>query len=253
MRRRIEKILFFVALLAAWQVLHALRLWPPYLFPSPLDVIEALRFGLQDGTVPVAVGISLRRIAVGYALSIVIGLGLGLLIASNRFLQNTLGSLVLGLQSLPSICWVPLAVLWLGLGEASILFIVLMGSVLSVTISTEAGVRNVPKIYGQAGRNLGAHGPRLFWHVLLPASLPYLLSGMKQGWAFAWRSLIAGEMICMTLGLGHLLMMGRDLNDMSQVLAVMGLIMLLGYLVDRLLFVNIEQRIRHKWGFAPVS
>jgi NitT/TauT family transport system permease protein len=135
----------------------------------------------------------------------------------------------------------------------SILFVVLMGSVLAITINTEAGVRNVPKIYAMAGRNLGARGPKLFWHVLLPASLPYLISGLKQGWAFAWRSLIAAEMIVITFGLGQLLMMGRDLNDMSQVLAVMGLIMLLGYVVDRVIFVNIERSIRSKWGFAATS
>jgi NitT/TauT family transport system permease protein len=253
MRRRTEKLLFFVILFAAWQVIYELHVWPPYLFPSPRNVVEALRFGLEDGSIATAVGVSMRRIAIGYGLSIVIGLVLGLLIASNRFFENTLGSLVLSLQSLPSICWLPLAVLWFGLSEMAILFVVLMGSVLSITINTESGVRNVPKIYALAGRNLGARGPRLFWHVLLPASLPYLVSGLKQGWAFAWRSLISGEMIFVSLGLGHLLMMGRDLNDMSQVLAVMGLIMLLGYLVDRILFVNIEKRIRHKWGFAPTT
>jgi NitT/TauT family transport system permease protein len=253
MRRRAEKLLFLLALLVVWQVLFKLRFWPPYLFPSPWSVFEALKYGVQDGSILAAVAVSMRRIAIGYGLSILIGLVLGLLIASNRLLENTLGSLVLSLQSLPSICWVPLAILWFGLGEMAILFVVLMGSVLAITINTDAGVRNVPKIYAMAGRNLGARGPRLFWHVLLPASLPHLVSGLKQGWAFAWRSLIAGEMIVITLGLGQLLMMGRDLNDMSQVLAVMGLIMVIGYLVDRIIFVNIERSIRHKWGFATTS
>ncbi len=253
MRRRAEKILFFVTLLAIWQIVYQLHVWPPYLFPSPRGVFEALQYGLQDGSIATAVGISMKRIALGYAFSIVLGLMLGLLIASSKTVENTVGSLVLGLQSLPSICWLPLAVLWFGLSEAAILFVVVMGSVLAITINTEAGVRNVPRIYAMAGRNLGAHGPKLFWHVLLPASLPYLVSGLKQGWAFAWRSLISGEMIFVSLGLGHLLMMGRDLNDMSQVLAVMLLIMVLGYLVDRVFFANIERRIRHRWGFAATS
>jgi NitT/TauT family transport system permease protein len=104
-----------------------------------------------------------------------------------------------------------------------------------------------------AGRNLGAQGFKLFWYVLLPASLPFILSGLKQGWAFAWRSLISGEMIFVSLGLGQLLMMGRDLNDMSQVIAVMMLIIAIGYIVDGLVFKTIERRLQHKWGFAPAS
>src|SRR5215472_13651214 len=123
-----------------------------------------------------------------------------------------------------------------------------MGSLLSVTIAMETGRHQMPKIYGMAGRNLGARGFRLFWYVLLPASLPYLVSGLKQGWAFAWRSLISGEMIFVSLG--QLLMMGRDLNDMSQVIAVMILIIAIGYLVDGLVFSTIERRLQHKWGLA---
>jgi len=253
MRRRIEKLIFFFCLLAVWQVIYKLKIWSPYLFPSPFEVFDALRLGFADRTFLIGVGISMRRIAIGYGISIFFGLVLGLLIAMNDFMENTIGSLVLSLQSLPSICWLPLALLWFGLSETAILFVVVMGSLLAVTINTESGVRNVPKIYMLAGRNLGANGSRLFLHVMLPASLPYLISGLKQGWAFAWRSLIAGEMIYGSLGLGFLLMMGRDLNDMSQVLAVMGLIMFLGYVVDRVFFVNVERHIRSRWGFAPTT
>ena len=250
MRRRVEKTLFYLCLILVWHIVYRLQIWPQYLFPSPLGVLEALQAGFADGSVPTAIGISLRRIAIGYGASIVLGVALGLLLASSEFLESTVGSLVLSLQSLPSICWLPFAVLWFGLNESAIIFVVLIGSLLSITISTESGVRNVPKLYLLAGRNLGARGLRLFWNVLLPASLPHLVSGLKQGWAFAWRSLISGEMIFVSLGLGHLLLMGRDLNDMSQVLAVMSLIMGLGYLVDRIVFVNLEKQIRYRWGFA---
>ena len=170
---------------------------------------------------------------------------------SNKFLEETLGGLLVSLQSLPSICWIPLAVLWFGLTEKAILFVVLMGSLLSVTIAMEDGRKQMPKIYGMAARNLGARGFRLFWSVLLPASLPFIVNGMKQGWAFAWRSLIQAEMIFLSLGLGQLLMMGRDLNDMSQVIAVMILIIILGYLVDGIVFRTIERRLQEKWGLAP--
>jgi NitT/TauT family transport system permease protein len=179
---------------------------------------------------------------------VVLGIILGFLIATSEFLESTLGKLVLGLQSLPSICWLPLAVLWFGLGESAILFVTVMGSVLAISISTEIGLRHVPHILLQAGKNLGATGSKQFLHVLLPASSPHLISGLKQGWAFAWRSLITGEMLFVSLGLGHLLMMGRDLNDMSLVIAVMILIMLLGYAVDLLLFQWIERRMKRRWG-----
>jgi NitT/TauT family transport system permease protein len=164
-----------------------------------------------------------------------------------------MGGLLVSLQSLPSICWLPLAVLWFGLTEKAILFVVVMGSLLSVTIAMEDGRRQMPKIYGMAGRNLGAHGFPLFWNVLLPASLPYIVSGLKQGWAFAWRSLISGEMIFVSLGLGQLLMMGRDLNDMSQVIAVMLLIIAIGYVVDGLVFKTVERRLQHKWGLLAAT
>jgi NitT/TauT family transport system permease protein len=173
-----------------------------------------------------------------------------MLVAGSKFLDYTVGGLLVSLQSLPSICWLPLAVLWFGLTEKAILFVVVMGSVLSITISIESGRKQIPRIYSMAGRNLGARGLGLFFFVLLPASLPYIVSGLKQGWAFAWRSLVAGEMIFVSLGLGQLLMLGRDLNDMSQVLAVMFLIVAIGAIVDRAVFRTIEQQLRRKWGLA---
>jgi len=248
MRKPLRQLAFYIFLVGLWQLISALRIWPPYLLPSPGSVLEALKAGLADRTFLIATGISMKRIALGYGLSVLLGVALGLLLATNRFLEETLGGLVVSFQSLPSLCWLPLAVLWFGLSEAAIIFVVVMGSLLSVTISTEMGIRHVPRIYRQAGRNLGARGPRLFLYVLLPASLPHLITGLKQGWAFAWRSLISGEMIFVSLGLGHLLMMGRDLNDMSQVVAVMILIMALGQVVDHLFFGRLEHSIRHKWG-----
>ena len=250
MKKTAEQVLFYLCLLLIWQVIVTLRIWPPYLLPSPVMVLEALWYGIAERTFLVGVAISLRRIAIGYGLSVLLGVALGFLIATSEFLESTLGKLILGLQSLPSICWLPLAVLWFGLSENAILFVVLMGSILSVAINTEVGVRHVPRLYLMAGKNLGANGLSMFWHILLPARMPHLIAGLKQGWAFAWRSLISGEMLFVSLGLGHLLMMGRDLNDMSQVMAVMVLIMLLGYGVDRAIFHPIEKRIQRKWGLA---
>lgn len=253
MKKAGKHVAFYGALLLVWIVLAKLKIWPPYVFPDPKGVLESLYAGFSDKSFLIAIGVSMRRMLIGYGLSVVLGMVLGLLVASNKFLEETLGGLLVSLQSLPSICWLPLAVLWFGLSEQAILFVVVMGSLLSVTISMETGRRQIPKIYGMAGRNLGAHGLRLFFFVLLPASLPYIVTGLKQGWAFAWRSLISGEMIFVSLGLGQLLMMGRDLNDMSQVIAVMILIIAIGYIVDGLVFQTVERRLQRKWGVEEAA
>jgi NitT/TauT family transport system permease protein len=253
MKATTRQVVFYTAVIAIWALIGRLHIWPPYLFPTPQGVFESLRAGFADHSFWLAMAVSMKRMAVGYAISVAIGVLLGLAIGSSKFLEQTLGGLLVSLQSLPSICWLPIAVLWFGLSEKAILFVVVMGSVLSVTISMETGRKQMPKIYSMAGRNLGASGLKLFLYVLFPASLPYVITGLKQGWAFAWRSLIAGEMIFVTLGLGQLLMMGRDLNDMSQVIAVMILIIAIGYLVDGLVFKTVERRLQNKWGLAPAT
>jgi NitT/TauT family transport system permease protein len=253
MNRFAKHAIFYSVLIGIWVLLAELKVWPPYVFPTPQGVVDSLRAGFADHSFWIAIAVSMKRMLIGYSLSVVLGMVLGLGVASNKFLEETMGGLLVSLQSLPSICWLPLAVLWFGLTEKAILFVVVMGSLLSVTIAMETGRQQMPKIFGMAGRNLGAKGFRLFWYVLLPASLPYIVSGLKQGWAFAWRSLISGEMIFVSLGLGQLLMMGRDLNDMSQVIAVMILIIAIGYVVDGLVFKTIERRLQHKWGLAPAS
>lgn len=246
----VRRAVFYSLLIGIWFLLAKLKIWPPYVFPDPKGVVENMWAGFADHSFWIAIGVSMKRMLEGYAISVVLGMILGFGVASSKFLEETMGGLLVSLQSLPSICWLPLAVLWFGLTEKAILFVVVMGSLLSVTIAMEDGRKQMPKIFGMAGRNLGARGFKLFWYVLLPASLPYIVSGLKQGWAFAWRSLISGEMIFVSLGLGQLLMMGRDLNDMSQVIAVMILIIGIGYIVDGLVFKTVERRLQHKWGLA---
>jgi len=251
MKRAARLIIFYVGLLGLWTLLAELKIWPPYLFPTPWGVGEALYAGFQDHSFVIAIAVSMRRVLIGYAISVVLGMILGLGVASSKFLEETMGGLLVSLQSLPSICWWPLALLWFGLSQNAILFVVVMGSLLSVTLAMEDGRNQMPKIYGMAGRNLGAKGFQLFWHVLLPASLPFIVSGLKQGWAFAWRSLITAEMLYLSLGLGQVLMMGRDLNDMSAVIAVMILIVAIGYVVDGLVFKSMESRLQRRWGLTP--
>jgi len=174
-----------------------------------------------------------------------------LLTASLTFVEDTIGVLALGLQTLPSVCWVPLALLWFGQTEGAMLFVVVMGTVWSVVIATDTGVRTIPPIYARAARTMGSNYFHKWTHVILPASLPYLVSGMKQGWAFAWRSLMAAEIYVTILtgfGLGHLLHYGRELNAMDQVIGIMLVIIVIGLLADKILFSPWERFLHRRWG-----
>ena len=250
-KRAALQVLFYGGLVGLWALIAHLHIWPPYIVPPPSDVYAALRDGFEDHSFWIAIGVSGRHMLLGYGISVVLGVFLGICLAANQYLEQTVGGLLVSLQSMPSICWLPLAVLWFGLSENAILFVIVMGSTLSVTISMETGRKQMPKIYSMAGRNLGARKWNLFRHVLLPASMPYIITGLKQGWAFAWRSLFAGEMLSATLGLGQRLNAGRDNNDMPQVIAVMILIVAIGYIVDGWFFRSIERRMQYKWGLLP--
>jgi NitT/TauT family transport system permease protein len=244
----VRRGLFLLGILIAWQVLAWMGLWPGYIFPSPTAVASSLVNGFAMGTYAKGILGSLGRLLQGYLIATGIGLTLGLLLAQIRWLKETVGLVVMGLQALPSICWLPLALLWFGLNPRAILFVVVMGSVLAISQATEDGVRNSPPVFVRAARNLGAHGWQLYAYVILPAALPSILTGMKLGWAFAWRSLMAGELLYALPGLGNLLMMGRELNDMGQVVAVMLLIIALGLATDQLVFGTLEHRARERWG-----
>ena len=209
---------------------------------------EALVRGFQDRSFPIAALASVRRILVGYCLSLLLGTTLGLLIGRFKFLDQTVGSLMVALQVLPSICWLPLAILWFGLSETAIQFVVIMGALLSIAIATDSGVKNISPIYVRAARTMGVKGLGLYTRVIFPAALPAVVTGMKLGWSFAWRSLMAGELLFVSLGLGHLLEMGRELNDMPQVVAVMIMIGATGLFFDQLVFATLERRIRRQWG-----
>jgi NitT/TauT family transport system permease protein len=245
--------LFFTLLLAAWYLAAEAHIWSPLLLPSPLSVLEYLWSAVEDGTLVEAAGVTIQRLLIGYGLGVLAGLPLGLLTASFRWCQDTIGVLALGLQTLPSVCWVPLALLWFGQTEASLLFVVVMGTLWSLIIATDNGVRTIPPIYTRAARSMGSTGVHTWTHVVLPAALPFLLSGMKQGWAFAWRSLMAAEIYVTILtgfGLGHLLHYGRELNAMDQVIGVMFVIVVIGLAVDKTLFAPIERFLHRRWGTA---
>ena len=237
-----------MGLLLAWEAASRLGLWRAWVFPSPAAIGRSFWAGVVDGTIPRGVFTSMRRLVVGYLVSLCGGVGLGLLLARSRPLRESVGTVVTGLQALPSICWLPLALLWFGLSETAILFVVVAGSLLAITVATEAGVSNVPPLYVRAARTMGARGATLYLRVILPAALPAILSGMRLGWTFAWRSLMAGELLFVSGGLGQLLATGRELGDMARVMAVMVAIVTLGLVTEVLIFQRLDARVREVWG-----
>jgi NitT/TauT family transport system permease protein len=225
--------------------------WSPVLLPPPADVLAYLQQAMSDGSLPEAMVVTLRRLLTGYLVGLVIGLPLGLLASASEFVEDTVGVLALGLQTLPSVCWIPLALLWFGQTETAMLFVVVMGTLWSVMIATATGARTIPPVYARAARTMGSMGLHRWTRVVLPASLPFLVSGMKQGWAFAWRSLMAAEIYVTILsgfGLGQLLHYGRELNAMDQVIAIMLVIVVIGLLVDKALFAPWERFLHRRWG-----
>ena len=251
MRRALSVAIFFGGLLLVWQLMVASGRWSPMLLPSPLSVGEYLWGALLDGSLVDACIVTVRRLLVGYAIGVLIGLPLGLLTSTSQFFEDTVRALALGLQTLPSVCWIPLALLWFGQTEGAMLFVVVMGTVWSVLIATDTGARTIPPIYARAARTMGSEGFHKWTHVILPASLPFLVSGMKQGWAFAWRSLMAAEIYVTILtgfGLGHLLHYGRELNAMDQVIGIMLVIVSIGLLADKVLFSPWERFLHQRWG-----
>jgi NitT/TauT family transport system permease protein len=251
MKRLFFALLFFGVLLYAWHLLVQARFWSPVLLPDPRSVWEYVWGSAKDGTLWEASLVTMRRLLSGYCIGIIAGLPLGLLTARWKFFEDTFGVLALGLQTLPSVCWVPLALLWFGQTEAAMLFVVIMGTLWSVIIATDNGVRNVPPIYARAARTMGSKSIHTWTNVILPASLPFIVSGMKQGWAFAWRSLMAAEIYVTILtgfGLGHLLHYGRELNAMDQVIGIMLMIITIGLLADKILFSPWERFLHRRWG-----
>lgn len=253
MRRALLPLAVLAGALLVWQLLGALGLWPGWVFPTPLQIATYLGAAIGDGSIPTAVLVTGRRLLVGYFLGVAVGLPLGFLTARAHLAARTLGVLALGMQALPSVCWVPLALLWFGQTEAAMLCVVVLGTVWSILLATEHGIRNVPPLYLRAARTFGSSGWHALVHVTLPAALPAIVAGMKQGWAFAWRSLMAAEIYVTILtgfGLGHLLHYGRELHALDQVLGVMLVIVLFGLLADRLLFQPIERLLRRRWGLT---
>ncbi|MFE6337160.1 ABC transporter permease [Streptomyces sp. NPDC057806] len=243
--------------LVVWQVLVWAEVAPAYKLPSPTAVWDEIRAAWLQGTLLDYIWTSVSRGLLGFLLALAIGTPLGLLVARVKFVRAAIGPILSGLQSLPSVAWVPPAVIWLGLNDSMMYAVILLGAVPSIANGLVAGIDQIPPLFLRAGRTMGATGLRGAWHIVMPASLPGYLAGLKQGWAFSWRSLMAAEIIASSpdlgVGLGQLLENGRNNASMSQVFLAIFLILLVGIAIDLLLFSPLERRVLRSRGLLVKS
>ncbi|RZS31450.1 NitT/TauT family transport system permease protein [Herbihabitans rhizosphaerae] len=243
-----------VLIIAIWQSLWAAAFWPEYQLPAPLDVWRQILEVTESGEVWTLLWTSVHRAVIGFAIALVVATPLGLLLAKVPLVRAAIGPLISGLQSLPSVAWVPAAVLWFGLTDAAIYTVVLLGAVPSIANGLVAGIDHIPPILPRVGKVLGANKLQAARHILLPAALPGYLAGLKQGWAFSWRSLMAAELIATSpqlgVGLGQYLDNGKNLSDMSMVMAGIGLIFLVGVGIELAVFRPLERAVLRARGLS---
>lgn len=247
-------IALYVALVFVWQIsyyvlVERLTLVKPYIFPSPIGIVESFIRLAKTNVLLFALLSSFHKMLIGFAISIVLGVILGLLLTRSQFVSKAFRPLILGLQTLPSICFVPFALLWYGLNDKATIFVIVIGSMFSISISTEQAIRNVSSVFIRAARTMGASDVDVYTTVVLPASVPDFIAGLKHGWSFAWRALIAGEMVSGTIGgLGYVLLTGRELLDINQIMVVIIIIILISVVVEKFFFGKFEDAARRRMG-----
>ncbi|MGA5158791.1 ABC transporter permease [Streptomyces pseudogriseolus] len=244
--------------LAVWQSLITFDVVDdPTKLPAPADVWHVLEKAWLQGELLGYIWTSVSRGLLGFGLALLIATPLGLLLARLKLVRAAIGPILSGLQSLPSVAWVPPAVIWLGLNNRMMYAVILLGAVPSIANGLLSGVDQVPPLFQRAGRTLGATGLRGTWHITLPAAIPGYVAGLKQGWAFSWRSLMAAEIIAsfpdLGVGLGQLLENGRNAGDMAMVFEAILLILAVGIAVDLLIFSPLERRVLRTRGLLVKS
>lgn len=250
------KVAALALVVLVWQIVVLSGWRPRYVLPGPGEVFERLGHDLSGGSLPGAVGVTMRRAFLGYGLSVLIGATLGLAIARSRVLRAAFGSLIAGLQTMPSIAWFPLAILLFKLSEGAILFVVVLGAAPAIANGLLSGVDHIPPLLLRAGRVLGARGLDSYRFVILPAALPAFIGGLKQGWAFAWRSLMAGELLVIIANqpsIGARLQFAREFSDAPGLIAAMIVILVIGIIVDSLIFGSLTRVVRRRWGLVDAA
>lgn len=244
-------IIFTIIVLLLWELgylitVKGFHIWKSYMFPSPEGVWNSFLTLMINGSLLRATLYSLFRGLIGYLIAILVGSIIGIMINQVALLKQFLKPVILGIQTLPSICWVPFSILWFGLSQRSIIFVVVMGATFSIAISVDQAIEQVPSIYKKAALTMGATKRQMYISVILPAAVPALISGLKQGWSFSWRALMSGEVMTTCVGLGQTLIIGRDMADINQVMLVMIVIVVVGILIDKYLFSVLEKKFTYK-------
>jgi NitT/TauT family transport system permease protein len=245
------KLLAIALVIGIWELVH-LSGWKDTILPGPAAVFSNLWAQLQHGLIWQAIGTTMRRAVIGFGLALVIGAALGALVSRIPPLRAATGSLITALQTMPSIAWFPFAIILFGASTNAILFVIILGAAPSIANGLITGVDYTPPLLLRAGKTMGLSRIALYRHLILPASLPSFVAGLKQGWAFAWRSLMAGELLVIILGqpsIGVLLSNYQDQSDMSGAIAIMIVILVLGIVVDTI-FTRTDQAIRRRRGMT---
>jgi NitT/TauT family transport system permease protein len=245
------KALAIVIVLAVWELIHVSG-WKKEIFPGPGATLANLWDQLHTGLLWHAIATTAGRAVVGFGLAVLIGAVIGALVSRIAPLRAAVGSLITGLQTMPSIAWFPFAIILFGISTTAILFVIVLGAAPSIANGLIAGVDYTPPLLLKAGKMMGLRRLSLYWHLILPASLPAFVAGMRQGWAFAWRSLMAGELLVIIANqpsLGVLLSTDQDQADMQSATAIIIVILILGILVHTL-FSLADRAIRRRWGLT---
>jgi NitT/TauT family transport system permease protein len=246
------KVLAIVIVLGVWQLVYLSDYKPHDIFPGPATVLPNLWHQAQHYQLWQAIGTTLRRAVLGFALALVIGSVIGALVSRIKPLRAAIGSLITGLQTMPSIAWFPFAIIFFGLNTSAIMFVIVLGAAPSIANGLIAGVDYTPPLLLRAGQTMGLRGLALYRYLILPASLPTFVAGLKQGWAFSWRSLMAGELLVIIAGsssIGVLLSNDQNQADTASAMSIMIVILLLGLVVDAL-FGGLDRTIRRRRGLA---
>ncbi|MEI7026491.1 ABC transporter permease [Paenibacillus sp. y28] len=248
MSTALRRTLFIILLLIAWEAGYRIFDWG-WKFPSLLQTLQAFKDGFTEGQLLEATLQSIKRLLISFVISISAGTVLGFLFARSRVLDETLGFLVVALQTIPSIAWLPFAIIWFGLNDTSVIFITTLGATWTMAMSSRTGIINIPPLYIKAAQTMGTGtGWRMFSQVMVPAAFPHMMNGVRVAWAFAWRALVAGELIAKGVGLGQLLQDGRNLGDTAQMLCIVIIIAVLGTLSDHFCFKKLEDKLLVRYG-----
>lgn len=248
MNTAFRRIGFLIILVIAWELSYRIFQWG-WKFPSPLQTYQAFYDGSTKGNLLEATFSSLRRLLISFVLAIGIGTLLGFLFARFRYFDETFGFLVVALQTVPSIAWLPFAIIWFGLKDTSVIFITTIGATWTMSMASRTGIMNISTIHLRAARMMGTgSGFRMFFQVMFPAAFPHLITGVRVAWAFAWRALTAGELIARGVGLGQTLQDSRSIGDTATILCVVIIIAVIGTLSDHLCFKRLEDRIMLRYG-----